>query len=312
MNILAVINTHNRLALLQECVHAVRTQTHPVSGILVINNGSTDGTAEWLQQQADIKSITQPNKGGSFGFCTGIREAYAQGPDWIWLMDDDTVPTPTALEALVAQLDSLGDEAEHFGFLSSKVIWVDGEEHSKNRVPLLKQQPSINNGQLQLAKSGTFVSLFLSRKAIEQTGLPLKDFFIWFDDVEYTERIRLNGLKGGYVPTSVVVHKTPDNLHNSMFTDDKNALWKYRYGIRNKLYMRKSKKGTFVYYMYLLKNLLWVPLQVATKRKSDRWAFIQTLWKGSLDSLKFQPKKEYVNIQDKSGLTAGRKREASI
>src|SRR4028119_2142102 len=99
MKIIAVIVTYNRLALLKKCIAGVQQQSRRPDGILVINNSSTDGTVEWLATQ-EVTVVTQPNLGGAAGFSTGIKEAYKRGADWIWLMDDDTIPTSSALEKL--------------------------------------------------------------------------------------------------------------------------------------------------------------------------------------------------------------------
>ena len=53
--VIAVVVTYNRLALLSECVTALRNQSRQLDSILVINNGSTDGTEEWLKSQKDIE-----------------------------------------------------------------------------------------------------------------------------------------------------------------------------------------------------------------------------------------------------------------
>ncbi|MBK8785130.1 MAG: glycosyltransferase [Chitinophagaceae bacterium] len=57
--VVAVVVTYNRLALLSECITALRNQSRPLDGILVINNGSTDGTEEWLNAQPDVSYFTQ-------------------------------------------------------------------------------------------------------------------------------------------------------------------------------------------------------------------------------------------------------------
>ena len=91
MRIIAVVVTYNRRELLKRNIHSLRQQDSPLSAIVVVNNGSTDGTAEWLAEQHDLKVVSQENVGGSGGFYTGIREAYDMGADWIWC-----IPTPTA------------------------------------------------------------------------------------------------------------------------------------------------------------------------------------------------------------------------
>ena len=62
--LLVLIVTYNRLSDLKICVETVRKQTYKYFNILVVNNGSTDGTKEWLVQQADIITINQENLGG--------------------------------------------------------------------------------------------------------------------------------------------------------------------------------------------------------------------------------------------------------
>ena len=311
MKIVAVINTHNRLALLQECIRKVKNQSYPVDKLIVINNGSTDGTEEWLTAQTDIITFTQPNHGGAFGFHRGIEEAYKLAPDWIWIMDDDTIPEENALEALVQKLQQQGLHRNEFGFLSSNVIWIDQSMHNKNRLPF-EEKPYALNGtpinNLHLVPSGTFVSLLVSQKAVEKVGLPIKEFFIWYDDVEFTERIVRHGFKGGFVKDSIVLHKTADNLNNNVFSDDIHAHWKYFYGFRNGLYLRKLRKGSGSYYRNVLKHLFAWPFLIFSKRTNNRWRFTKVMWRGTIASLTFRPKHDVFsgiksgNVVEQSGI----------
>lgn len=97
MKIIAVVVTYNRLELLKRSMDCLR-QNKPLSAIIVVNNGSTDGTREWLDKQDDLTVIHQSNVGGSGGFYTGIEAAYAKNADWIWCMDDDVFPRADCLE----------------------------------------------------------------------------------------------------------------------------------------------------------------------------------------------------------------------
>ena len=81
---IAVVVSYNRRALLSECISALRNQTRKLDSILVINNGSTDDTEEWLKEQSDLVFITQKNLGSSGGFHAGISWAYKNGYSWIW------------------------------------------------------------------------------------------------------------------------------------------------------------------------------------------------------------------------------------
>ena len=100
MNIIAVVVTYNRIELLKRTVRCLQ-QNKPVSSIVVVNNGSTDATAEWLKTQSGLTVINQANVGGSGGFYTGMQYAYQAGADWIWCMDDDVFPRADCLERLL-------------------------------------------------------------------------------------------------------------------------------------------------------------------------------------------------------------------
>ena len=89
-----------------------------------------------------------------------------------------------ALEKLMDQANSL---SSNFGFLASKVLWTDGNLHNMN---LIHPTKAINES-LSLIQQATFVSLLISSDTVRKVGLPIKEFFIWGDDIEYTRRIAL-------------------------------------------------------------------------------------------------------------------------
>src|ERR1035441_9411687 len=103
-SIAAVVVTYNRKALLGECLDALLKQTHPLDAIYVIDNASTDGTKEFLNErgylrESKIRYVPLPdNTGGAGGFYEGLRHAFEAGFDWFWLMDDDVEPYLDGLE----------------------------------------------------------------------------------------------------------------------------------------------------------------------------------------------------------------------
>jgi rhamnopyranosyl-N-acetylglucosaminyl-diphospho-decaprenol beta-1,3/1,4-galactofuranosyltransferase len=294
MKVIAVVVTYNRLALLQECIAALRNQTFSIAEILVINNGSTDGTTEWLNQQTDLQKVHDENKGGTWGFYNGIKNAYRFQPNWIWIMDDDTVPHTNALEKMLFCLPNI----HKFGFLASKVIWTDGNEHQMNIQHADTKHPDFTSFQQQditLIQHSSFVSLLANPIAIEQVGLPIKEFFIWKDDTEFTKRIIKAGWYAGLVEQSVVVHKTAANFSVDMFADSATNCWKYFYGIRNDLYVRKHIKGYGSYVRNIFKNLSIVPIKILLRRKSHRLPYIKQVVKGTFAALSFSPQPEPFN-----------------
>lgn len=100
--ILSVVVTYNRLELLKRCYKALQSQTHKDFDILIVNNGSTDGSKEWIDSLPEsVLKIHQENLGGAGGFYAGEKYGYDNGYDWLWLMDDDGVPAADQLEKLL-------------------------------------------------------------------------------------------------------------------------------------------------------------------------------------------------------------------
>lgn len=294
MKAIAVVVTYNRLTLLKESIAALLAQTRPTDAVLVINNNSTDGTEEWLATQP-VTMITQENNGGASGFYRGIKEAYTQGADWVWLMDDDTIPSPGALEQLLRCAgNSVLNDA---GFFLSKATWTNGEPHIMNLpdIRTFVQDKPFNlydqHGVLRV-QAASFVSLLVSRKAVQACGLPVKEFYIWLDDFEYTSRITRAGFPGYYAGRSVVLHKTATNYSADLFTAQRKEDWKHIYGVRNALFVKKMRKGTFKFWTSVLKNYLIVPFTILKRRKDDKIHFIKVVWKGTSKAIGFNPQIE--------------------
>ena len=256
MRIAAVVVTYNRLGTLKRCIEAVLAQSRKPERVFVVDNNSTDGTRKWISELAESSQIRpvllDNNYGGAGGFHHGIRSAYEFGADWIWTMDDDTIPNTDALEILVDRAVAVANHhsGEKIGFLASEAVWTDGTPHKMN-VPGVNRYWSTVCPQLSGAvriDAASFVSLLINREAVTLVGYPVKEFFIWMDDVEYTLRItRVINFPAYYIRESKVLHCTPTNVSGAEYADvsDEN-LWKYRYGTRNRVaFARSLPHGVF-------------------------------------------------------------------
>ena len=250
MSIIAVVVTHNRCVMLRKCLSCLKAQTYPCD-ILVIDNASDDGTREWITTYQEGNPCIrycrlENNIGGAGGFNYGMRWAVEAGYDYVWVMDDDTLPELNALEKLM-EADRILDGK--YGWLSSVALWTDGSECKMNRQKLKKSfyeySPLLKHGLVQ-AEQATFVSLFLRAETICRFGLPIKEYYIWGDDIEYTRRITVRGGMPCFMAgQSQVVHATKSNVGSNVALDDVERIDRYYYAFRNEahLYRQEGIKG---------------------------------------------------------------------
>jgi GT2 family glycosyltransferase len=277
----AIVVTHNRLALLKENLNALRGQTRRPDEIIVINNGSTDGTAEWLKSQPGLTVVPQENLGSSGGQLAGIKTAFAHGHDWFWCMDDDVVPKPDALEQLL-KCSKASDERT--GFLSSVVRWTDGNINLMTAPNVHPDYSSLMElfpqGLLRLS-SASFVSILFHRRAVAKKGLPLREMFLWFDDEEYTRRITDDFL-GYQVLASEVEHRTKTNYWVDFDRMGGLSPDYLKYGLRNYILLRERDAPPGCAKLWRLKSaarlqgLVWRQFSGASWRKLA-WAICRSL-----------------------------------
>lgn len=250
MNVAAVVVTFNRIAKLPTVIESLRAQTHAVERIIVIDNASTDGTAEYLAGETGLEVVTmESNTGGAGGFAEGMLRGYTAGADFVWIMDDDCYPKPDALATLVRGFDEAVDElGNDVPFACSVVEFTDGNIcEMNNPVPTWDWGRLLVKGQHNVMVTAcSFVSVLIPRWAIAEYGLPYAEYFIWFDDREYTLRLT-DRCPGVQVLDSVVVHDMGDNRGvNFAMVDDK-SVWKFAYGVRNEASYQLHHRGLLYY-----------------------------------------------------------------
>lgn len=290
MNIVAaVVVTYNRKVLLAKCIEKLQAQTKTLD-ILIIDNASTDGTESLFDKE--IENIyyynTGSNLGGAGGFSYGIKKAVEQGYDYLWILDDDTLPTPTALEELLRKDEELNGE---YGFLSSKVLWKDESICTMNIQKMTKWKQLKKFDDESSIQYASFVSLFIKATKVREVGLPYKEFFIWADDWEYTRRISKTE-KCYYVPKSIVHHWCNSNVGANIITADPNRMDRFRYMYRNDVVM--YRQDGFEGWLYLTIRNLIHRLRILKDGNSVNEKF-KLIRVASAEGKRFYPKIEYPN-----------------
>ena len=296
-----MVVTYNRLIMLKETVSAIESQTYPCD-ILLVDNASTDSTGLWAAEYAAGKENitycnTGANIGGAGGFNYGMRKAVEHGYDYVWVMDDDCIPNPDTLEKLMDADRTLGGPV-NYGYLSSVVLWTDGTECKMNRQKIKKAYYEnvhyLKDSIIQVEQS-TFVSILFPAATVKKVGLPIKEFFIWGDDIEYTRRITVrNSMPSFMVGNSQVVHAMKENTGSSIATDVPDRINRYRYAFRNEayLYRKEGIKGIVYYILKCGLNLC----RILFKAKDHRIKRCRVLIGSMIKGLFFNPKIENINI----------------
>lgn len=206
--VVAVIVTFNRRSLLERCIDALGRQSLPPTHIVVVDNGS-DGAGEAVRTRGTIpiQLVLRPdNPGPAGGFADGIASARALGaPDWLWLFNDDAWPEPPALERMVAGARSLqrpgllgpGYVADG-GFRVAGGRWDHGRIHHATHVPA--------GSPLFLADLVIFNGALLSGAAARSVALPRSEFWMMFEEWDYSLRVAEAGFTNAILPEPLVHH----------------------------------------------------------------------------------------------------------
>ncbi|WP_400994038.1 glycosyltransferase [Agromyces sp. GXQ0307] len=291
--VVAVVVAYNRRDLLSEVLSALAAQTSRLASVVVVDNASTDDSADVARAAAPLVDLVRldRNTGGAGGFAAGMATALVDGrPDWLWLMDDDTVPSTTALAELLAAVD--GTDLVVAG---SRVEWFDGTEHPMN-TPRPKPFATARERRVAGARgnvpirSTSFVSMLVRADVVREIGLPIADYFIWNDDFEYSTRA-LRGRRGVHVPSSVVVHKT-----RVLGSTDADPGHRFYYEVRNKLWMFRRSRSLAPWEKVLYGGssvLRWVRTVI---RSHDRATLADGWRRGWRDGTRFRPRPNAVAL----------------
>ncbi|MGB5863422.1 MAG: glycosyltransferase [Sulfitobacter sp.] len=279
VRLVAVVVTHNRLAQLQVTLAQLSAaRNEGLDHVIVVDNASTDGTADWLATQL-APGLTvhreQVNGGGAGGFETGMRHAVARfDPDWILVMDDDARPDPGAVVAF------LGEDRSDAVAWAAAVYHPDGRICDMNRPTL---NPFWHHGMVwrtlagmlrgrgrdgfhlnsadylgtahRAIDSGSFVGLFISRTAMQMAGYPDPSLFIYGDDVLYSLKLRQAGGTIMFDPRVRFEHD-----FTTMAGPDRQLkpLWKTYYHCRNLMMVYRLAAGPWFWLVLPLVTLKWM------------------------------------------------------
>lgn len=316
----AVVVTYNRPELLLENIHALISQEFKLQTILIVDNYSNKDTLVKLQdggyinhfsdnfvkfggeiksrvtnkQGEEIEFIVlrlSTNTGGSGGFNQGIRYFYEKTTDDLaWVMDDDTIPHNDSLNKLEHSYELLKSHGHNVGFVCSRVleqnlsfgyppVFYTGNELMKYYV--------LKNDLLRI-QNCPFLSALFTRNFVKICGLPIKDFFIWLDDIEYTGRMK-DAFDNAICLSSVVIHKRGVVVDEHKISQ-KN-FFKFQNGFRNKMFLMSEDTSIFKIPKMIRQIVIdWRTIKSSDITFTNKIKLLKSLLIGSFF---FRPKREY-------------------
>lgn len=265
MKIAVAIPTFNRKDLLIHCLEAVAGQTLPPAKIFVIDNHSTDGTPDLLRRLGYDHTVAgvpvsyhylDQNGGGAMGFSLGMELAYREADtpggttyDAFWMLDDDGLPQPDCLALLAAHV-------EEYGYVTPLLMDIDHPDRlngacngSHDPATLLQafaaHHPDAAAQGLLTGYVNPFNGGLFARRAVEKVGFPMRQLFIYGDEMNYDQRMT----EAGFPPVGIFQarHCHPimqdTDVHFLVLGHFKPVPWKMYCMSRNKVYNKKTRRG---------------------------------------------------------------------
>lgn len=280
MQIGVVIVTYNRLEKLKTTLEKFSEQSVLPFYVLIVNNASTDGTAnylmEWTQKEEKYLKIVISNKqnlGGSGGFYVGLSKALQLSADWIWVSDDDAYPNKNAIFYAERFLTK---HKEKYAAICG-AVYMNGKIDISHRRNLIKQGLRLKEKQVLeseykkeyfVINEFSYVGSIISKEAMLEVGVTKKDYFLHYDDTEHSLRLSKYG-RIVCVPDIKIEHDillTQDSKNKKY-----NVSWQKYYDYRNLLDMYRSVCGKkyylFQYMIYKMKALFYFMLGMSKKER---------------------------------------------
>jgi len=213
-------NAHDTLA----CLHSLTELDYPNYAILVIDNGSSDGSAERIRADNSTVEVMElaTNIGYAAGNNAGIDVAVERGAEYVLILNNDTFVEPTMLSELVAFMESdpkigmvgptmyCADPNDTLFAAGSFINWSKGKTWHRGMFEEVSKYADLNSPE-----SVDFISgccLLVRRELIEVAGLFDPTYFLNYEDVEWAVRARRFGFDVMYVPQAVMWHKVSSSL----------------------------------------------------------------------------------------------------
>lgn len=212
-----VLNYNSRQDTL-DCLHSLEQLTYINVDVIVVDNGSTDGTVDAVR--AAYPELTVIDTGRNLGFTggnnVGIQHALAQGADYIMLLNNDTIVAPDMVDILIDTMEadpSIGVTGPMIYYYDAPdVIWsaggrIDWQRGTTSMIGLNEEDKGQYGETPQPVDFVTGCAMLARRDVWEKTGLLDDKFFMYYEETEWCVRAQRAGFRIAFVPSAMMWHK---------------------------------------------------------------------------------------------------------
>jgi rhamnopyranosyl-N-acetylglucosaminyl-diphospho-decaprenol beta-1,3/1,4-galactofuranosyltransferase len=238
-SVAAVVITYQRRDMLRRTLEGLRAQERPVDEIVVIDNGTSDGTADMLRR--DFPDVThlrmEENIGPAGALQVGFEHANGKGHRWAWTHSDDILARPEALKTLLATAEQLGDdrlgllccwfEPVSTHYFHNGALW-------KHRV-VQQRWPPVGSPPYPTDVM-TFKGALISMAMVPEIGVPVGDYFLMMEEYEYCLRAIRAGFRHYALPMPLLVPLEDE-------PPGRYPPWRGYYQVRNHLAMVMERRS---------------------------------------------------------------------
>lgn len=213
VSVASVTLAFNAAQVLPRQLEALLRQVRPLQEVIVVDNGSSDGTSEMLAEHYPQVTVLRmkENEGAAGAWARGLAyAALEKGHDWVWSFDDDSVPTTDALARLLGGIDSLDGAQAEVGIVAPMPVHPGTR---KRYPPWFWRNGFVKPTDEQASQSVWFADMAIAsgslvrREVVREIGVPRADFFMDVFDFEYCLRIRSHGYKIAVITRAEMSHE---------------------------------------------------------------------------------------------------------
>jgi len=233
--VLVVLLNWNSYEETRTAVESVQRMDYPNFRILIIDNGSQDGSASELKKLPGerVDLLASPVNMGYTGGCNlGMERALAMGAQYIWLLNNDTVVGPTTLSSIVAMAESddrIGLVTPRIAVLDEdRITFAGGVISTKDRLYYETHDPVVAAEWMERYPDAGLVigtAMLVRAELVRRIGMLDPAFFAYFEDIDYSVRSTKAGFRNVVDPNSVVRHL--EKNHNKKPLEIRPHYWYY-------------------------------------------------------------------------------------